>query len=80
VKTGPGFKGVELGEVLVPVLSAFSWKSSDDAVRLGRATEWNERENGDVIPAGQKMLLVDGEEIPFLELRNLEIAAAQTAP
>jgi type VI secretion system protein ImpE len=51
----------------------------DDAVRLGRATVWEEQEGGDVVPFGQKMLLVDGEEFPLLELRHLEIAGAEEA-
>ncbi|SPE38457.1 Virulence protein, SciE type [Candidatus Sulfopaludibacter sp. SbA3] len=78
--TGPAFKGTELGEVLLPVLSPLSFQHKDDAVRLGRSTVWEEQENGDIIPFGQKMLLVDGEDFPLLELRNLEITAAVAAP
>jgi type VI secretion system protein ImpE len=74
VRTGPAFKGQELGEVLTPVLCPFSFRHSEDAVKLGRATVWEEREDGDVIPFGQKMLVVDGEDVPILELRRLEIA------
>jgi len=74
VRTGPAFKGTELGEVLTPALSPFSFKHADDNVRLGRATVWEKQENGDIIPFGQKMLLVDGEEFPLLEVRELEIA------
>jgi len=73
VRTGPGFKGEELGEVLVPVLSPLSWRHPDDNVRLGRMTVWEEDEEGREVPFGQKMLLVDGEEIPYLEVRKLEI-------
>jgi protein involved in temperature-dependent protein secretion len=32
------------------------------------------------VPFGQKMFLVDDEEIPILEIRKLEFAAAQAAP
>ena len=80
VRTGPAFKGTELGEVLMPALCPLSFRHADDAVKLGRSTVWEEQENGDIIPFGQKMLLVDGEEFPILELRRLEIAATQTAP
>jgi len=80
VRTGAAFKGTELGEVLMPVLAPLSFRHSDDAVRLGRSTVWEEQDNGDMIPFGQKMLLVDGEEFPFLELRHLEITAAVAAP
>ena len=78
VRTGPAFKGTELGEVLLPALSPFSSRHADDAVRLGRATVWEKQENGDIIPFGQKMLLVDGEEFPLLEVRSLEITSGVT--
>ncbi len=80
VRTGPAFKGTELGEVLMPALAPLSFRHADDAVKLGRSTVWEKQENGDMIPFGQKMLLVDGEEFPLLELRHLEITAAITAP
>jgi type VI secretion system protein ImpE len=73
LRSGPGFQGSDLGEVLLPVLSPFSWKHADDAVRLGRMTVWEEGPDGP-IPFGQKMLLLDGAEIPLLELRKLEIS------
>ncbi|HEY1342835.1 MAG TPA: type VI secretion system accessory protein TagJ [Bryobacteraceae bacterium] len=78
VRTGPKFRSLELGEVLVPALSPFTFRHADDAVRLGRATVWEE-EAGDAVPYGQKMLLVDGEEFPLLELRSLEIAGVDEA-
>ena len=80
VRTGPSFRGAELGEVLIPVLSPFSFRHADDAVKLGRSTVWEEQADGKVAPFGQKMLLVDGEEVPILEVRRIEIAAADTAP
>jgi len=80
VHTGPKFRAMELGEVLVPALSPFSFRHSDDAVRLGRATVWEEQEGGEVVPLGQKMLLVDGEDFPLLELRRLEIAGEEESP
>jgi type VI secretion system protein ImpE len=77
VRTTPAFKGAELGEVLLPALAPFSWQHSDDAVRLGRATVWEQRAGYDAeVPFGQKMWLVDDEEIPFLELRSLEFSPA----
>ena len=79
VRTGPSFKDKELGEVLLPVLSPFSFRHRDDAVRLGRSTVWEEQD-GMQIPFGQKTMAVDGEDIPILELRRLEIAGAEEAP
>jgi type VI secretion system protein ImpE len=43
-------------------------------------TEWKRDENGDEVPFGQKMLLVNGEEVPILELRDLQVTVAQAAP
>jgi type VI secretion system protein ImpE len=77
VRTGAGFQGVELGEVLLPALAPLSWQHGDSAVRLGRVTEWVELEDGTPVPLGQKLLLVDGEDLPILELRELDIT--QTA-
>lgn len=73
VKGKPSFKGAELGEVLLPVLSPCSAQHADEAVKLGRATVWEQIEGvEEEVPFGQKMWLVDDEEIPFLELRSLE--------
>ena len=80
VNVGEGFKGRELGEVLLPALQPFSFKHASDEVRLGRVTEWQEEENGDVTPIGQKLFLIDGEEVPILEVREIEFVAAQSAP
>jgi type VI secretion system protein ImpE len=79
IHTGPAFQGRELGEVLLPVLTPLAWKSSDDSVRLGRETVWEETGDGQVVPAGQKMFLVDGEEYPILEVRKLEFATSPAA-
>ena len=76
VRTGPAFKDKELGEVMVPVLSPFSWKNADENVKLGRATVWETGADGEVLPYGQKTFLVDGEDIPILELNHIEFAAA----
>jgi type VI secretion system protein ImpE len=79
VRTGPAFKGTELGEVLLPVLAPFSAKRSDDSIRLGRATEWAEVD-GQALPFGQRVFDVDGQEVPILEIRKLEfMPAAQAA-
>lgn len=79
VRTGPAFKGMEIGEVLLPALAPLSFKDADDAVRLGRMTVWHESD-GDAIPVGSKLLLVDDEEVALLEVRALEIASASGTP
>ena len=77
VRAGPALKGTELGEVLLPVLSPFAWQHNEEAVRLGRMTVWEEDVPGAAVPIGQKILLVDGEEIPLLEIRQLEFNSPQ---
>lgn len=80
VRTTPSFKGTELGEVLLPVLAPFSARHPDEAVRLGRMTVWEKRDGYEYqVPFGQKMWQVDGEEIPFLEMHELEFNPASVA-
>lgn len=79
VRTGPAFQGRELGEVLLPALAPLTFRHSDDAVRLGRATVWEDDERAETVPFGQKTLLVDGEDFPLLEVRSIEIKAAEAA-
>ena len=79
VHTSAAFSGRELGDVLLPVLSPFSWRSPDQAVRLGRATVWEDDGNGEAFPRGQKVFLADGEECPILELRTIDFVVAQAA-
>lgn len=70
---GEPLGGVELGDALVPALTASASSDPDDEVRLGRVTRWVELPGGSEAPVGQKMLLVDDEEFPILELRELDI-------
>ena len=74
VRTRSGSKDLDFGEVLLPVLSPLSWKQADDALRLGRVTDWKNDESGVLVPVGQKMFVVDGEDFPFLEMRQLEFS------
>jgi type VI secretion system protein ImpE len=78
VRPGPEFRGLELGEVLIPVVAPLSWQHPDAAVRLGRLSEWMALEDATEAPMGQKLLLVDGEEFPILELRELDITPRAT--
>jgi len=78
VRTGPAFRGTELGEVLMPVLAPFSYRHPDDNVKLGRATEWAEVDEV-AVPSGQRVFTVDGEDVPLLEIRSIEFAPAVEA-
>ena len=77
--TSEAFRGQELGEILLPALTPLSFESSDDELRMGRATDWAEIPDGDFAPVGQKVLLVDGEQTPLLSIRELEIHQAEKA-
>ncbi len=79
VKVGEAFTGMELGEVLVPALAPGTFRHPDEQVRLGRMNDWLEGDGGEPVPMGQKTLLVDGEEFPLLELRELRITPATPA-
>jgi type VI secretion system protein ImpE len=78
IMTGPGLKGQDMGEVLLPVLYPYSWKHPSESVRLGRETDWVlEGDDSIETPYGQKLLLLDNQKaIPFLEIRTLEFDAA----
>jgi type VI secretion system protein ImpE len=79
VRPGKTFAQMEVGEALLPAIAPLTWQEDDGPLRLGRTTEWREAETGEEVPVGQKLLLVDGEEFPILELRELEIAASPEA-
>jgi type VI secretion system protein ImpE len=79
LKASPDFRDVELGEVLLPVTTVFSFQAEEETVRLGRETIWVEDEMGMELPVGQKMFFVDGEELPLLELRSLEFNSVSAA-
>lgn len=70
--------GMNLGDVLVPIVSPLSCGHSDDMVKLGRVSVWESDGANDYL-FGQKLLLVDGEEFPLLEVRSLEIHAGESS-
>lgn len=79
LQTSAEFKGQELGELLLPSLMPLSFESADDEIRLGRATDWADLPDGDFRAIGQKVLMIDGEQVPLLSIRELEIHHAEKA-
>jgi type VI secretion system protein ImpE len=79
VTTAQGFQQRELGEILIPALSPLTFRHPDAEVRLGRVTEWAADEQGNEQPYGLKMILIDGEEVPVLEIGRLEFQSAESA-
>lgn len=80
LRTSPAYQERDLGETLLPALTPFAAANPSDSVRLGRETVWETIEGGDTVPVGQKIFLMNGEEIPILELRKVEFLAALPAP
>jgi len=76
IRCSDAYKGQELGEVLVPVLTPFSWKHSDANVRLGRSTVLENVAGDGPFPMGQKLLLADDDEVSILDVRNLTFNSA----
>jgi type VI secretion system protein ImpE len=75
------FRLQDIGEVLIPVLSPLSWRSEDDAVRLGRTTVVVDDPQWEAVPLGQKLFLSGGEEYSLLEMRNLKFnSSVETGP
>jgi type VI secretion system protein ImpE len=72
VETSAAFRLQDLGEVLIPVLSPFTYQQADESVQLGRESVWEDTADGSEVPFGQKLMWIDGEEIPLLELRSIE--------
>ena len=67
---------MDMGEVILPAIAPLTWRHADGPVRLGRVTHWEPLDDDSEAPIGQKLLLVDGEEFPILELRELTITSS----
>jgi len=77
VETSADFRLQELGEVLLPVLSPLSSRHADESVHLGRESAWGPDDVYGEIPYGAKMMLVDGVEVPLLEIRSVVWSAQE---
>jgi len=53
VATGPSVRDMELGEVLMPMLTPGAWRHSDVEIRLGRATDWEETATATFCPSAR---------------------------
>ena len=62
----------------LPSVYTLSYQSSDDQVKLGRLSVWEKQPDGTERLSGQKLLLVDGAEIPLLEFRSIVWSTAET--
>ena len=60
------------GDVLLPNLYPDSFAAPDDALRLGRATDWTGGEDGPLFGLGGKAFVVGERTVPLLEWRELQ--------
>ena len=63
------------GDVFLPTLYPNSHEHPDEAVKLGRSTDWAGAEGGPVRGVGLKMFLCGDDDVPILAWRQLEMAA-----
>ncbi|UCG49917.1 MAG: tetratricopeptide repeat protein [Phycisphaerales bacterium] len=63
---------------LIPARYPESHASAESAIRLGRKTEWIEREGGLYIGLGQRMFATDDGEFPLLQIRQIDLESPET--
>jgi type VI secretion system protein ImpE len=68
------------GVVYLPALYAGSHWSTDDRIRLGRATEWLGGDGSPVRGLGQRTFLAGERDLTILELEKLEFGAESGGP
>ena len=64
------------GEMYLPALYPFSHEHADDAVKLGRHTDWLGGENEPIRGQGVKLFLAGEDAVPLLEWREYQAAGA----
>jgi type VI secretion system protein ImpE len=63
--------------VYLPVLYHRSYEHHDEQVKLGRATDWMQADNGTALGSGMRTWLAGEQAAALLECRRLEFAASQ---
>ena len=61
------------GDVFLPALYPGTHEHADDAVKLGRATDWKDGDAGPVLGVGLRTFLAGDDPITLLEWRELEV-------
>lgn len=64
------------GEVFIPAVYANPTDGISDQVRLGRVTDWQEREDAPVLGVGQRTFLAGDQAIPVMQMENLTVEAS----
>lgn len=63
-----------VGDVFLPALYPFSHEHADEAVKLGRQTDWLGAGDDPVRGAGLKLFLADEDAVPLLEWKEFQAA------
>ncbi|MGL5095470.1 MAG: type VI secretion system accessory protein TagJ, partial [Planctomycetia bacterium] len=63
-------------EVYLPALYVESAGDPDEALRLGRTTDWRGGPDGPIHGVGQRILLAGETDVPFLSLHEIKFAAS----
>jgi type VI secretion system protein ImpE len=67
------------GEMFFPALYSGSWKSENDAVRLGRMTDWDDLGDDVFLGKGTKLFWMDGKDRSILDIETLSFKHAIAA-
>lgn len=67
----PSLQAFVLDDVWLPMMAPLTWRHHDEEVKLGRISDWQQDQHGEIAPFGIKTYLVDGLEIPLAEFRDL---------
>jgi len=60
------------GEMFLPALYSGSWKSTNDQVRLGRMTDWQDAGSETYVGEGMRMFWMDGRDKSILDIETIE--------
>ena len=60
------------GEMFFPTLYNGTWQQANDAVRLGRMTDWTDLGDGTFIGIGTRLFWMDGKDRSILDMRTIE--------
>jgi type VI secretion system protein ImpE len=72
-------EGQPAGEVFLPASYPGSHSDENDAVKLARMTEWNALHERMVVGRGQRVFLIDDEEVALLDLGSVTFAPPAAA-
>jgi type VI secretion system protein ImpE len=59
------------GPVYIPAVYPFTYEATDEALKLGRMTDWKKTKGGPTLGVGSRTFIVDGEASGLLEWREL---------